>query len=177
MSQVEGDVITRESRSSSGTPFSAPAAELMAANIHPTTGLATDYLNHFNEITMLMDLLPSMPEVIDDIRHWRPVSYVEHFARSTFKGRALAIATYHELPVLNRALFEETIASIDETLLDAIARLAAATPDAYQAIVLETQAQLGPLMARASGLIHGVEFDTDLFASDTTQGTVDALLR
>ncbi|MFY8154111.1 MAG: hypothetical protein ACOVOI_18685, partial [Hyphomicrobiales bacterium] len=65
----------------------------------------------------------------------------------------------------------------DETLLDAIARLAAATPDAYQAIVLETQAQLGPLMARASGLIHGVEFDTDLFASDTTQGTVDALLR
>ncbi len=177
MSQVEGDVITRENRSSSGTPFSAPASALIAANIHPTTGLATDYLNHFNEITMLMDLLPSMPEVIDDIRHWRPVSYVEHFARSTFKGRALAIATYRELPVLNRALFEETIASVDETLLDAIARLEAATPDAYETIVLETQAQLGPLMARASGLIHGVEFDTDLFAPDTTQGTVDALLR
>jgi len=27
---------------------------LVAANINPATGLATDYLNHFNEITMLI---------------------------------------------------------------------------------------------------------------------------
>ena len=30
--------------------------------VHPVTGLATDYLNHYNEIVMLLDLVPSMPE-------------------------------------------------------------------------------------------------------------------
>ena len=38
------------------------AERLAAANINPKTRLASDYLNHFNEAIMLLDLLPSMPE-------------------------------------------------------------------------------------------------------------------
>jgi hypothetical protein len=156
--------------------FSASPAALSAANIHPATGLATDYLNHFNEITMLIGLLPSMPEVLDDIRVWKPASYVEHFARSGFKERALAISTYHEIPDQARDAFEATIAAIDEAILDAVARFETAPASGYSLIAFEANAALGPLMARASGMIHGVEFDTDLFAPETTQGTVDALL-
>ena len=67
---------------------------LAEANINPATGLATDYLNHFNEAIMLLDMLPSSPEFRDDFLRWQPVSYREHFAGSHFKGRDTAIAAY-----------------------------------------------------------------------------------
>ena len=38
------------------------SARLAAANINPRTGLASDYLNHFNEAVMLLDLLQQAPE-------------------------------------------------------------------------------------------------------------------
>src|ERR1700704_1240062 len=70
------------------------AARLADANINPVTGFATDYLNHFNEAVMLLEMLPDCPECIDDFLAWRPMSYREHFAASNFKGRELAIAAY-----------------------------------------------------------------------------------
>src|SRR5262249_13363385 len=48
----------------------ARAAELRAANINPRTGLATDYLNHFNEAVMLLEMVPDMPECAEDFLHW-----------------------------------------------------------------------------------------------------------
>ena len=60
------------------------AAELVAANINPRTGLATDYLNHFNEAIMLLDMIPDVPECADDFLEWQPLSYREHFAASNF---------------------------------------------------------------------------------------------
>ena len=38
------------------------------ANINDQTLLATDYLNHFNEIVMILDMLPDMPELIDEAK-------------------------------------------------------------------------------------------------------------
>ena len=58
------------------------AARLAAANVNPATGLATDYLNHFNEAIMLLEMLPSAPEFRDDFLRWQPVSYREYFAGS-----------------------------------------------------------------------------------------------
>ena len=54
----------------------------MAANINPKTGLATDYLNHFNEAIMLLEMIPSMPECTGDFLAWEPLSYAEHFIAS-----------------------------------------------------------------------------------------------
>ncbi len=66
-------------------PVPAPspsAAELMAANINPRTGLATDYLNHFNEAIMLLELIPDMPDCYELFLEWQPLSYAEHFIKS-----------------------------------------------------------------------------------------------
>jgi len=45
-------------------------AELRArageANINEKTLLATDYLNHFNEFVMVLDLIPDMPDCLKD---------------------------------------------------------------------------------------------------------------
>ena len=67
---------------------------LADANINPATGLATDYLNHFNEAIMLLEMLAGCPECLEDFLAWRPMSYREHFMASHFKGRDLAIAAY-----------------------------------------------------------------------------------
>src|SRR3546814_15221554 len=51
-------------------------------NINQNTLLATDYLNHFNEIIMLLGMVPSMPECYRDAVEWRPKSYAQHFRDS-----------------------------------------------------------------------------------------------
>src|SRR6266542_3295344 len=72
----------------------ARAEQLRAANINPRTGLATDYLNHFNEAIMLLEMVPDMPECAEDFLTWTPLSYAEHFWASNFKARDLAIEAY-----------------------------------------------------------------------------------
>src|ERR1700691_1626323 len=77
-----------------GLEEEARAAQLLAANINPRTGLATDYLNHFNEAIMLLEMIPDMPECSEDFLEWQPLSYREHFTASNFKARDLAIEAY-----------------------------------------------------------------------------------
>src|SRR3954464_6900284 len=70
------------------------AERLRVANINPRTGLATDYLNHFNEAIMLLEMVPDMPECAEDFLTWTPLTYAEHFWASNFKARDLAIEAY-----------------------------------------------------------------------------------
>jgi hypothetical protein len=71
---------------------------LSRANIMPATGLATDYLNVFNEAVMLFGLLPDMPDMIDELMVWQPLTYEQHFARSGFQAKELAILAYQNAP-------------------------------------------------------------------------------
>src|ERR1700736_6714406 len=84
----------------------ARAARLRAANINPRTGLATDYLNHFNEAVMLLEMVPDMPECAEDFLLWYPLSYREHFTASNFKARDLAIEAYDSADAAIRAEFD-----------------------------------------------------------------------
>ena len=63
-------------------------------NINPVTGLSTDYLNHFTEAIMLLEILPAMPDCLDDFLAWEPKDYREHFAASRFSNRDAVIAAY-----------------------------------------------------------------------------------
>src|ERR1700757_4239592 len=85
----------------------ARAAELKAANINPRTGLATDYLNHFNEAIMLLEMIPDLPDCAEDFLTWCPLSYHEHFMASNFKARELAIPPYDSADPDIRAEFEQ----------------------------------------------------------------------
>src|SRR6202165_5806635 len=84
----------------------ARAAELRAANINPRTGLAPDYLNHFNEAVMLLEMVPDMPECAEDFLGWHPLSYAEHFTASNFRARDLAIEAYNSADEHIRAEFD-----------------------------------------------------------------------
>ena len=62
--------------------------------VNPASGIANDYLNLFNEIVMLIEQLPTMPELIDDIKAWKPTSYEDYFIHSPLPGRESAIEAY-----------------------------------------------------------------------------------
>src|SRR6478752_8965507 len=94
----------------------ARAAELRAANINPRTGLATDYLNHFNEAIMLLEMIPDIPECAEDFLTWHPLSYAEHFWASNFKARDLAIEAYESADTKIRAEFDDTTANMTSIL-------------------------------------------------------------
>src|SRR4030088_1312052 len=89
---------------------------LRAANITPHTGLATDYLNHFNEAIMLLEMIPDMPECTEDFLTWQPLSYREHFAASNFRARELAIAAYDSADPAIRGEFDSLTGAMTSIL-------------------------------------------------------------
>ena len=135
---------------------SARAEQLRAANINPRTGLATDYLNHFNEAVMLLEMIPDMPECAEDFMGWKPLSYAEHFTASNFKARDLAIEAYNTADGRIRGEFDG--------ITSAITSILSAVSDAMQKVQLDTtRARLAeqasgwvkPLVMRAGGVING----------------------
>src|ERR1700761_7319615 len=107
----------------------ARAAMLRAANINPRTGLATDYLNLFNEAVMLLEMIPDMPECAEDFLAWQPLSYAEHFTASNFKARDLAIEAYNATDVRIRTEFDNITSAITAILTAVSAAMREATKD------------------------------------------------
>jgi len=134
----------------------ARAAVLRAANINPRTGLATDYLNHFNEAIMLLEMVPDMPECAEDFLTWTPLSYAEHFWASNFKARDLAIEAYEQADPIIRAGFDK-LASTMTSILTAVGQaMREARQDKTRATLAEqATAWVKPLVAQAGGVING----------------------
>jgi len=151
-------------------------ARLTAANINPTTLLATDYLNHFNEASMMLEMLPEIPDCITDLVQWRPLTYAEHFAESNFKDRELAIAA-HELadPDARRRL-DELADEMNAILASTIDAVLDSTPLHAATVIKATSQRLRLLVAQAAAVINGsgltVVTDAD---ADAPQAAVDAL--
>lgn len=134
----------------------ARAAQLRAANINPRTGLATDYLNHFNEAVMLLEMVPDMPECAEDFLTWTPLSYAEHFWASNFKARDLAIEAYESADPKVRSDFDNLTASMTSILTAVGAAMREATQDKTRATLAEqATGWVKPLVALAGGVING----------------------
>jgi hypothetical protein len=153
-------------------------SDLAAANIHPDTRLATDYLNHFNEVVMLIEMLPMMPDCAPDIVTWVPVSYVDHFFLSHFKGRDLAVTAYETVDKNRRETFERTIDKVVQAIGDIqymirVAPMDGLPTDAIQDVV---EMRIKPALAHAMGLINGAPvIDMITEENGDAQSAVDAL--
>src|SRR6185369_3452851 len=89
--------------SAAATALAPEASGPGIPNINPVTGLSTDYLNHFTEALMALEMAADIPECIDDLRAWRPATYAEHFAQSQFTNRSTVIRLYEAADPVLRA--------------------------------------------------------------------------
>jgi hypothetical protein len=139
------------------------AVQLWAANINPRTGLATDYLNHFNEAVMLLEMIPDMPECADDFLVWRPMSYAEHFTASNLKARDLAISANEATDPSIRAEFDNITSAMTSILTAVSTAMREARQDKTRATLAEqATGWVKPLVALAGGMINGgAEADVD----------------
>jgi len=143
------------------------------ANINPRTLLATDYLNHFNEVIMLIDMIADMPDCAEDIFDWKPKTYQEHFRDSSFSSKDLAIAAYEYTPLCYREPLERLIGQLNGLILQVVSRLreaASANDGADIAAVALFGPELRLLVERAGGIINGE-------AEGHDQAEIDAVLR
>lgn len=127
----------------------------MDANINPRTGLATDYLNHFNEAIMLLEMIPDIPECAEDFIGWRPRSYREHFEASHLSAYELIIRVYDEADPIYRAQFDQTINSMTAILLAVNDGMRAARDDKRVILARQAADWIKPLLLLADRLIHG----------------------
>ncbi len=148
--------------------------KVKGTNINEQSLLATDYLNHFNEIVMLLELIPDMPECLDDAKEWSPKSYQEHFGDSVFSDRELAIAAYEHAPAKYRAPFEKTVSHLNRLVVASLSRIEAALQSGEREMVKiavsAASKSLQKLIDVASAIIHGAEITL-------SQDEIDDLLR
>jgi hypothetical protein len=93
---------------------------LQGSNIHPKSLLATDYLNHFNEVIMLLEMAIDMQEMLTDAAEWQPKSYVQHYMDSQLGEKELAIEAYAASLPQYREPFDTLVTELNEMVLNTI---------------------------------------------------------
>ncbi|CAN5446841.1 hypothetical protein BH10PSE11_BH10PSE11_17230 [soil metagenome] len=142
--------------------MAARAKRLRDANINPRTGLATDYLNHFNEAIMLLEMIPDIPECFEDFLGWQPMSYRQHFSASNFKARDLAISAYDSSDPAIRAEFDNITATMTSILTSVGAAMRQVQHNETRTILAEQAAGwVKPLVTLAGAMINGGNSDAD----------------
>lgn len=149
--------------------------QFVGANINPYTGLSTDYLNHFNEMVMMLELYSTSPDLKQDILDWKILSYVDHFESTGFRAKALAIEGYALARTAVKKQLEVIVAEMETVLLVAQDAVESEKTHGESTLALEEATETAEmLIARASALINGLSHPEDVSADDA-QALVDAL--
>jgi hypothetical protein len=161
------DMNAREARTQ------ALCARAHGSNVNEKTLLATDYLNHINEIVMLFDLVPDAPECLEDCKAWQPMTYQDHFRASHIADRDLAIEAYDFSPPIYKEPFDQLVAEMNRLVALSIEKLDAAlaegNEDVTRLIAERASRNLQDLIGQASAVINGTDHVVD-------QAQIDALM-
>jgi len=140
-------------------------ARMLAANVNPKTGLATDFLNLFNEYIMLAQLVADGSMERDVLCDWLPVDYETHFSLSSFSGSQIVLASYRTLKSEVREEFELAVNQLTELILDH--QFCEKTDLKLLDIIKHQRDQVSTLIADP---VHDIAIDVD-----DTQAAIDAL--
>lgn len=141
-------------------------------------GLSTDYLNHYSEILMLIEMASFDASVVDDIGSWQPIGYRDYFLKSPLRRAAAAISAYDALPDERRLVFEQIVQALDKLTLGAILAL---RPPCHPQNVLLIGEVIGPgirrLIDRAGAFLNsGGQGSSETCEADHAQRMTDRLL-
>ncbi len=129
-------------------------------NVNSETLLTTDYLNHFNEIIMLLELVPSAPtKFAAELAGWQHESYEEHFTHSGFRDKELAIIGYRNAPEEVRRAFDSSVADLETEMVILLQqvqeKIAAGDTEGLSRLCNEAVPQLQNYIQITAGIVNG----------------------
>jgi hypothetical protein len=144
--------------------------------INPATGLSTDYLNHFTEAVMLLEMVGSLPQCLGDLDAWQPKTYPEHFKASRFSNREAIVAAYQVTDSAARATLDRITALLNAQVMRTreLVRWHAGTPE-VEAVACRAAARLRPLISLAASVINGTAVESSDWQGP--QAAIDAMFR
>lgn len=136
-------------------------AHTEGTNINSETLLTTDYLNHFNEIIMLLELVPSAPsQFSSELADWQHESYEEHFTRTGFRDKQLAIVCYRNAPEEVRRAFDSSVADMEQEMVMLLQqvqeKIATGDTEGLSKLCNEEVPRLQDLIQITAGIVNGV---------------------
>jgi hypothetical protein len=155
---------------------SAAASEKAGSGKAPR--LSTDFLNRYNEALMLIEMATMDDGVLADLQTWRSLSYREHFAASSLRVAASALAAYDQVDPARAKAFEEACQSMDR-LIQALTALLSEQPRPADVptIVMGASEAVRRLIAGLTQFINANgEIDIGLFDDKSVQTEIDRLL-
>ena len=149
-------------------------AALKAAKVNPKTGLATDYLNHFNEASMLLEMAVDTHQMADELLEWVPCDYEQHFEDTNYQGKEIAINAWRAAPHVKKAHFQTLINALNAIIGDAQEKIRAG--DVKSAVGLRVS-YVEPLLAAARACINGHVEAENMDDSSADQASVDRMFQ
>ncbi|OEJ67607.1 hypothetical protein [Magnetovibrio blakemorei] len=147
----------------------------MGTNVNEQTLLATDYLNHFNEVVMTLEMLADMPELLEEAQMWQPKDYKDHFRDSTIADKELAVEAYDHAPPKFKVPFEQNINKINHLITTSVERLSSDIQSGEMELVRLNAKALSQVIQRlmdmCSANIHGSETTMDQSEIDNIIGS------
>jgi hypothetical protein len=132
------------------------AAEAITG-IDPHTGLASDFLNQFNEVLMLIDVAGHDAALRRELDAWFPRDYVEHFEASHLRDSALVIEAYALSPASVRRRFDRLSGDLSAFILNGLADLRPLEGEAADHARAALAEQVRRRIESLSAIIHPAE--------------------
>jgi hypothetical protein len=138
-----------------GAPSRAPEHGSDEAFSSASAGLSNDFLNHYSEVLMLIEMAADDPTIGADLSEWSPVSYRSYFDASELRRASAALLAYDALPEDRRVAFEKLVARMDTLATMAIFALQPPyEPETASVIVEATAPTLRGLIAQAGAFLN-----------------------
>lgn len=139
-------------------------------------GLSTDYLNHYSEVLMLIEMASVDESIVAELSTWKPIGYRDYFLKSPLRRAASAIAAYEALVDQHRTAFEQTVQALDKL---AAAAIHALQPPCHQQNVVLIGEVIGPgirrLIDRAAAFLNS-DGTVPLQCCEDPQTIIDGLI-
>ena len=152
--------------------------------INGTTLLSTDYLNHFNELVMMVEMAADMPEMLEEAAQWHFKSYQAHFADSVFQHKDLAVWAYEHAPDAWRGPMDRCTTALRARVEQELPKLQALKEsgdgEAYTLAAHAFAREIGHRLDGLSAIINGAVDEAeaarlaDIADSESLESTPDA---
>jgi len=162
----------------------ADVVALCHSGVDAATGLATDFLNQYNELSMCLGIVAQDADLLAEILAWQPRSYEAHFHATGFTDTAFIIEAYCLSPVECRSRFDTQTGQLNATIAEGLTAIARSATDRRAGTDLENTAlwlagEVERQVLALGGIINGARSETqdsvDALFADAARADIDAL--